>query len=119
MAEFDLLSNDADMAHAIRTYSQQIRLKCAYTVDPITQEATNILDSFVPLRVLEGDQVADLLKQTVDLDKQAEQELLKARVNSARGVGVEEYDYSAADAINKLLPSTADNDKRVLCCLLG
>ena len=81
MAEFDLLSNDADMAHAIRTYSQQIRLKCAYTVDPITQEATNILDSFVPLRVLEGDQVADLLKQTVDLDKQVR---VVARTHCAR-----------------------------------
>ena len=106
-------------------------------VDPITQQATNILDNFVPLRVLEGEDKDDLLRQQIDLDKQAERELLKARVNSARGVGVENYEYDATDAIKKLLPCSSQltnnsqasgkegangstvHETRILCCLMG
>ena len=42
-------------------------------------------------------------------------------MNSARGVGVENYEFESSDAINKLVPSTqgSEQTRRVLCCLLG
>ena len=64
-----------DMPYTIKMYCTYERLRSAYVVDPITQQATNILDNFVPLRVLEGADKADLLRQEIDLDKQAEREV--------------------------------------------
>lgn len=121
--------NLEDMQLTATKYADHIKHTCGCTVDPITQERNDILESFVPLNVLQSDEIKKLLAQNIDLDKQAQRIMLNARTNRARGACVEDLkDYSAADAIKLLMPSNAGDvadsstqchSGRVLCCLLG
>ena len=124
-----------DMQLAVTNYTNHIKHTCGYTVDPITQKRIDIFESFVPLNVLQSDEIKELLAQNIDLDKQAQRDMLNDRTNKARGASVDlnPKGYPAVDAIKFLMPSDASDasddtstqghsetvQKPIQCCLLG
>lgn len=84
----DAVPGKADLQLQARRYSNYIKTRYSYIVDPISQERINVLEQCASLKLIQGSQRMDLMAKEVEIDREIDNEILANRLGLRKGPSV-------------------------------